>query len=354
MPERLSFLVNYLKDTYLAQSEQIVPPLILKGERGVGKSWVLNSLFTYLQTTIDSPQVIPIFVPFQLTGSNLVVNTSRLVDKAKHDALNDQKVGGLSATNLKFLLLMEGIDFLYNVSSGREHGLPKKAIGVISSQMTQFQHARELRSYLIENCKNVSMIATSSPDLRFTEDPDLPFFNFFNVIEVKPLSSQEALSYISYQVKEYQPTLELLEVLIQLYGPLIVDIADGSLALLNVFVAALFESSGRNQHDTSQNQLINKFKSLYFSNISPYVELASQNLSYVDRLLVDELVALGPTFTSKEVAHLPINLSKTFSNLESKLVIERTGKTRKSGFRFKKESFRSWLRFNKRLGLGSA
>ncbi len=353
MPDRLLFLVKYLKDTYLTPTEQIVPSLILKGERGVGKSWVLNSLFTYLQTRIDSPQVIPIFVPFQLTGSNLVVNTSRLVDKAKHEVLNDQKVGGLSPSNLKFLLLMEGIDFLYNVSSGREHGLPKKAMGVSSSQMTQFQHARELRSYLIENSKNVSMIATSSSDLRFTEDPDLPFFNFFNVIEVKPLSSQEALSYITSQVKADQPTLDLLELLIQLYGPLIVDIADGSLALLNIFVAALIGSSVRNQQGTPQNQLINKFKSLYFSNISPYVDLVNQNLSYVERLLVDELVCIKPTFTRKDVAHLPINLSKTFSNLESKSVIERTGKTRKSGFRFKKQSFRSWLRFNKRLGLGS-
>jgi hypothetical protein len=351
MPERLSFLVKYLKENYLAPSERIAPPLILKGETGVGKSWVLNRLYSEFGSNIADIPIRPVLVPFQLTASNLVTNISIAVEKEKRDALLDQKTGSFITGRTKFLLLMEGIDRLYNVPFGQEQGPPKKAIGAGASHLMQLQQARELRGYLIENSNNLSFIATSGPDLRFTEDADLPFFNFFNVIEVKPLSSQESLDYITMRVKECRPDLELLDIVIKLYGSLVVDIADGSIVLLNMFVGALSEASRQNKVGLSQNHRSNHFLTIYFGKLTPYVELIIQNLSYVERLLVDELIRLSANFSSRDIGRLDINLSRVLAKLESKGVIESVGETRKTSYRFRKESFRSWLRFHKRLEL---
>lgn len=353
MPKRLKFLVGYLKDKYLAPSDRPPPSLLLRGDMGAGKSWVLNQIFLDLEQNSDTTSLVPVRVPFQLTATNLVVNISKVLEKAKRSSIMGGKLNHADAQKKKFLLLIEGVDRLYNPPSARELSVPRRAIGSGASFITQVQHARELRAFLIENSKNVSVIATSNHDIRFIEDPDLPFFNFFNLIEVKPLSSQESLDYVASQLKGNPTADSLFALLVRLYGHVLIEIADGSIALLNLFVGGLFEISSRLGKGGVKKDAVEHFLALYFSNITPYVELTIQSLSFTERLLVDELTRAPTQFSSKDIDPLEINLSKTLSNLGAKLVIERVGEARPAAYRFRKESVRSWLRYHRRIDLGN-
>ena len=135
-PKRTEYLVNYLSKNILS-SKSTIAPTLLRGPEGCGKSWITSGLFALLE---KEPAVIPVWVPYRLSGKNLVPSIVKAVEKKEQQLLSE----GISISDVKkrkVVLFVERIDQLFNLT-GKEECLVLLAFLFVESELYLYkQHA---------------------------------------------------------------------------------------------------------------------------------------------------------------------------------------------------------------------
>lgn len=339
MPKRLSFLRDYICSKIKESKNGSVPPLLLKGASGVGKSWLLKEIEDEIN---KNDKLIGISIPLVLNANNLVSKISQLAS-VKEKELKSKK--GDAKKNVSFVILLEGIDSLFNVS--KDFRSKNKVFGKSAEYSHQIQHASELRSYLIENSRKISIIASSSENTQFIEDPDLPFYNFFNLIEVNSLNEIESLEYINEKIGKNRKALEIIDDLNKMDQHWPLHLTEGLISYINLFTGTALEVTTQK---ISTKETLNDFLVHYFNKIDPLVVKTIDNMSYSEKGLVDFICTLPFTFEARQINYPGINLSRSLSSLVNKQILI-PAPDRPNSFQFKSHVFRSWIRFNKRLDI---
>lgn len=341
IPKRTDYLVSYLSKN-LTSSKSTIAPTILKGPEGCGKSWITHILFQELEKEMS---LLPVWIPNQLSGKNLVTNIILEIEKKEQDLIKK----GVSLSDVrkkKIVLFIQRIDQLFNLT-GKERlsSLPKRAKGRGASYITQIHHASELRSFLIERRERISIICTSEVDTRFMDDPDLPFFNFFNVIDVKPLSPDESRELLLSKISVSNKALHTYK-LIEAFAVHAADIlTEGLISNINLLASAIFEVSELNKKNKSDSKLIENTLTTYFNMIAPAMENKILNLSYAEKSLMDDAIKLPFQFRVRDLSSSEKSVSKIILNLRQKNVIEPATPNSNLYYKISSALFRSWLRY---------
>lgn len=339
MPKRLSFLSDYICSKLSENKGGAIPPLLLRGPTGSGKGWVLSQIVTQLN---KSERFIPIVVPYMLNASHLVSRVSQTVANKEKELKQKKGDAKKRDSGYSYVILMEGIDVLFNVN--RDFRSQKKVFGKSAEYSQQIQHASELRSYLLENSRKVSIIASSSENTQFIEDPDLPFYNFFNLIEVNPLNEIESIEYINEKIGKHKQAMEIVSELDKKNPHWPTHLTEGLISNVNLFVGTALEVVVVN----NTNNKLKQFLIQYFNKLDPLLEKIVDGMSYSEKGLVDHLCSLPMTFDKRQIRHTGTNLSRSISTLVNKQILT-PSPNRENSFQFKSPVFRSWLRFNKQL-----
>lgn len=337
MPKRLSFLRDYICSKIKESKNGSIPPLLLKGPSGVGKSWLLKEIEGEIN---KNDRLVGISVPLVLNANNLVSKISSLVS-TKEKELKIKK--SETKKTVSYVILLEGIDTLFNIN--KDFRSKKKVFGKSAEYSHQIQHASELRSYLIENSRKITLIASSSENTQFVEDPDLPFYNFFNLIEVNALNEIESIEYVNEKIGKNKKAAEIIQDLEAADPHWPLHLTEGLISYINLFAGTALEIAAA-KHPA--NKQLNEFLVNYFNKLDPLVGKIVDSMSYSEKGLVDLLCTLPFTFEARNINYPGINLSRALSFLVNKHILI-PASDRPSSFQFKSHVFRSWLRFSKGL-----
>lgn len=350
-PEKITNITKYVVGLFLdsRREQAIPPPVIIKGGRGTGKSWILNSVFKELKEKQSVTGLIPVRVPLHLNATFLLQSIQREMDLSKIKFLDAVSDAGI-AKRTRFLLFIDEIDALFNTDVREK--MPARAFGRGASQFSQIQHAAQLRSFLIENNEKVSLLTTSNQDIRFTEDPEQPFYNFFNLLELSPLDSAQSSTYFFDRLKSTNDSLGLTRVIRGFNPDWIQNLTDGKILhihfLVDVFKKIELEDLGTPK---SLEDVLETILTTYFLKLTPYYELELSKLSYQEKLLVDLISLLHDGFTSREVQGFDSNISLVTTKLKDKLFLNVEGEGHAAKYYFASTSLKAFLRFFKKTNM---
>lgn len=342
IPKRTEYLANYLLSG-IGSSKNTIAPTLIKGPEGCGKSWITYLICSDLEK--QNSTILPVQVPYQLSGKNLVKNINRSIELGEQAlAQKGESLGDIRKRRV--VLFVDRIDRLFNLT-GKEKTpeKPKKVMGRAASNISQIMHAAELRSYLIERRERVSIICTSELDTRFMDDADLPFFNFFNVIEVKALSPDESREFLVSNFSENKKGLELFQLLESFSVHTIDTLTEGLIANINLLSSSLNECLESHKKNRMEIKLIEKMLAGYFNKISPAVEGKISQMSYSERVLIDEVIRLPGQFRLRDLSASDRKVSKLISSLREKGFLEPSLPTGTLYYKMTSSMLRSWLRY---------
>lgn len=345
LPKRTEYLVNYLFNQF-KELKNPSPPFLLKGCEGSGRSWILSLLAEKLS---KEQNLLVIKIPFLLNGQGLVEFINEEINRIKSSRIKLEQIS--EVRKKKIVLILEGLDRLFSLH-GRDpyKEMPRKAKGRGATQIQQIFHASELRSFLLENRSKVSLVGSSDLEAKFMNDPELPFFNFFNVIEIKPLSPDESRNYLSSQLGNSMEIKKIVEELEYLSLDAIHQLTEGLISYLNLF------------RDASLKVFISKTKKIdykmlqdilesYFISITPYMMNKVNQLSYSEGALIDRMAFLPPQFRGRDIKFDDQKISKYLIYLKKKGFIIFSPQD-SSYYKMTSSIFRSWLRFRKGMEIG--
>lgn len=341
IPKRTDYLTNYLFESIVSSKTPLAPTL-LKGAEGCGKSWVMSLLHSRLDKEMS---VIPVWAPYQLSGDGLAQNILRAIEVKEQELV--QKLGSYAdVKKRKIIVFLDRIDRLFNLT-GREKQLtlPKKAKGLGAAYFAQIAHASELRSLLIEKRDRISIVATSEADTRFMDDPEQPFFNFFNVIEVKPFSPDESREFLLSKIEAFPKAVELFKVLEGMSVDSVGQLTEGLISYILLLSSSLIEGALNAKSKTNDFKLLNQMLLIYFNKISPAMESKIALLSYSERALVDQACKLPYQFRTRDVRLPEKTVYKHVLNLKTKGVLDPATPTSTLYYKISSSTFRAWLRY---------
>jgi len=347
-PQRIKKISEYLISQYEESVENLPPPTILSGERGTGKSWILREVHHFLKTNSLENKIIPIELPLQLSPLGVVENIVRLCEESRLRVL--VKSSEFPTSVFRYILFIENIDTLLNLNVG-ETGftLPRRAKGKGAAQYDNLRHVGELRGYLIENSDKVSILASSSPNMGFISDSDQPFFQYFNLIDVKPLSSVECREYVLNGIGKNSNARSIGEVLDRYNKNWILILTDGKLSYINLLNNTLVDIGNELKTGTRLEEVIKELLQNYFYKIEPYVRSELADLSYSEKSIMDKIITIPDYFSLKSLSNYPTtdqNIWRLVNGLKSKGILE--SDPRSGFFSIKSPSVKAYLRFYRR------
>ena len=134
------------------------------------------------------------------------------------------------------MLIWDGLDKLYNIfSHDGSSKSPKRSYGAGSPINQKISYAAELRSFLIENSNKVTLVGTTT-HTDFMTDEDLPFFNFFNIINIEQLNHDESIEYVKSKIERNNKAIKLFEIVTSSERTAGINICDGKISYLNISI----------------------------------------------------------------------------------------------------------------------
>lgn len=348
-PTRYKNLLDYLFEHY--SGSNLRPPLLIRGEAGTGKSWMLKALFDRLEEKSTTTTILPIAMPLQLNAESLVLRIKKRIEKGMSKVLHESL---LINQNLRYVIFMEDIDKIYSVKSAlidKGHN----SAGRLAPIFAQLQHASELRRFLIEKSNKTTIVASCGLESTFIEDPKQPFFEFFNVIDLDPLDNSECIEYLKNKLNRIRMTslagsgIPLEEVLGQITSFWAFYLTDGRLSHLNLLADTIVECE-TNLGDAWDGALMEFFR-IYFRKIAPFCKFDLDRLTYTEKLLIDRISILPNDFAFSKIDVGKYNLSKYMLQLKEKRIISGAGKGTSARFKMTSNALKCWLRFYKQCDL---
>lgn len=326
------------------------PPTLIKGELGTGKSWLIHEIVANLKTEVKSNGLIPVYIPMQLSAHNLVDMIQTHINLEKSQVISQNK-NSTDSTKYRTLIILENIDILFNLSTSSGMFSKPKKIGRGSTQYSQLQYANELRRYLIENNSKVSILATTSENTYFIEDPEQPFYEFFNIIELGKLDNQQCIEYFKDSSKDYVPEKEasaLINTISNFNPKWILHITDGKISLINALIDSFLEKVLIKNKKKSGDSAYENFISSYFIKVTPFLTRELDKLGYSERILIDKISLIENSFMGSQVSFKEFNSSLFLQQLCKKNILEKEGVGKNTSYRMSSMAFKAWIRFSKR------
>lgn len=345
MPKRLQYIISLIIKRFKKSGNSLPAPLILRGESGVGKSWVLSQLSEQVLDISNEISIVPIVVKYHLTAKNIVTQLKIQIEKQEKKYYFKNEIEGTSKKQLKFVLIWDGLDKIYNIfSHDRSSKSPKRSFGAGSPITQKILYASELRSFLIENVGKVTLVGTSTY-IDFMTDEDLPFFNFFNIINIEALSHDESIDYVQNKIRRNERANKLFEFITSLESSAGIDICDGKISYLNIFSGSILEAV---ETEISKfKDLIKYFYALFFSKLNPFIDIEIKNLSEGEKILLSEIMDLPNNFHLKDVIDHGLNKTKLMRNLVNKEILSEEGRGKTRIFSIKSEALKKWIRYHR-------
>jgi hypothetical protein len=326
------------------------PPTLIKGELGTGKSWLIHEIVANLKTEVKSNILIPVYIPMQLSAHNLVDIIQTHINLEKSQVISQNK-NSTDSTKYRALIILENIDILFNLSTSSGMFSKPKKIGRGSTQYSQLQYANELRRFLIENNSKVSILATTSENTHFIEDPEQPFYEFFNIIELGKLDNLQCIEYFKDSSKDYVPEKEISALInaISTFNPKwMLHITDGKISLINALIDSFLEKVLIKNKKKNGDSVFENLISSYFIKVTPFFTRELDKLGYSERILIDKISLIENSFMGSKVSYKEFNSSLFVQQLCKKNILEKEGTGKRTSYRLSSMAFKAWIRFSKR------
>lgn len=243
------------------------------------------------------------------------------------------------------IFFLEGIERLFNTPPGIASKKNPK-MGRYANITDTIQEAHKLRKILLENTSKVAIISSSGPFTTFMEDPELPFYKFFNEITLTPLTPIESdkcftgLLKKNLQVDAKNPTFSELAN----YAPdWIFKLTGGNWILLQKLVQII--SLTKDAKNTIKNKsIVSDILEDYFTQLMPMLFLELEGLSREEKRVIENSFALATRFNTRDINSEINNPSLMAQRLVSKgfLSKDRTGA---GNYIFKHTALRTMLRY---------
>jgi hypothetical protein len=349
IPSTVKAIVEHLESTIQSSGSTASPPMILRGPPGVGKSWILKLLHRKLLETATS-RAIPIWIPFKLNPEGLVDTIRRRIASTRTSSLSKNIGKETVDPNPMRLLFLDDIDTLFNFDSLQSQPMlsHSRAHGAGVARSAQAVCAAELRSFLIENAANTTLVATSGEDISFMSDQDLPFFNFFNIINVPTISFDESRHYLIRRTRNKQLLSRIDNIFSSINSSWIYHLTDGKILYLNFLADAV---TNMENFPTSSLDSVADFLQSYFDWVSASAYCDLHRLSFYEKKLVDDAVHQAERFRPSDLRWEERKSSLLMRNLSDKGLLRRHGQGKTVEYSFSSAALKSYLRFRKQFAL---
>lgn len=329
------------------------PPTLIKGSVGSGKSWLIYEIVSQLKKDFKNTGLWPVYIPLQLSAYKLAETINSHVNFERSIAIKSLK-NGAEPAKYRSIIILENIDILFNLPTSTGTFLRPKKIGRGSTQYSQIQYANELRRYLIENSSKVSILATANDNTSFIEDPEQPFYEYFNILELDALDNQQCTDYVKDSLKDFLDDKEVTTILSAFNAfssRWILNITDGKISLLNSLVDAIVRCQFSKKIKGKGNLTVDSIIESYFMKITPIQIRILDSLAYSERVLLDQITFLQNSFLGSEASIKEFNSSLSIQQLCKKEILEKEGIGKQSTYRLKSMALKAWLRFSKKTNL---
>lgn len=329
------------------------PPTLIKGDMGTGKSWLITEILSCLKKEYKNFGSIPVYIPMQLSAHNLVETIQHQISMEKSRILSETK-NPLDPVKIKVLVIIENIDILFNLPTSTGNFSKPKKIGRGSTQYSQIQYANELRRFLIENNSKISILATTGESTSFIEDPEQPFYEFFNIIEINKMDNQQSLEYFKDSLKDYVEDKEInsfINTLSTFNSKWILHLTDGKISLINALIDSFLEKNLIKNKKRLKDGSFEGLISDYFIKVSPFFTRELDKLGYSERILIDKMTVIENSFSGSQVSFKNTNTSAFIQQLIKKHILEKDGSGKNATYRLTSMAFKSWVRFCKKCQL---
>lgn len=333
IPTVLQRVVEHLNDSFSGKSVGLPPPTIIKGPPGSGRSWILNEVKNCLKNKLQDRYLI-LDIPLKLSSSGLTKTIINYELQKKTKAVP------------YCLIIIDNIDFLLNIPNWQSGKRPTKAIGLAAATYRQYRDVSEFRRFLIEKSERYTVLATSGSNVTFMTDPELPFYQFFNVLEIKSLENLETKRFIRGCLKGQQSRLSLLDYLDAFYTNWPESITDGKLSFCQIFVDTLLELEEK--FLAEPNKMLEELIRLYFSRLSPFFNPQFNALSYSEKQIIDIMALLKENIYQSDLKSFKGNISVVLQQLRNKDIIKSNAMGHNAQYQFCSKTLKAYLRFYKR------
>lgn len=308
LPQKYSNLIDEIISRALKYAEKgkVLPPVIIKGGPYSGAYIINREIYKKINIGADK-NINTMLVGYKLTGSSLTSEISNEV------LVNNQKV------KKPTIVFIDGIDRLLNLSTKDVQRGAKRGRGAKSAEIIDESHS--LRKLLLENSNKLSIIASSGDNPSFMENPDLPFYKFFNEINVSPLSPQESAKYVFNQLKKnsnFDIKMEWLSDLGSASFEWPYRLTGGNLILLQRLIQVASHNSKMLSNANNKSIKVQTFLDEYFFQIQPLLYLETELYSR-EELRFIELAALADNIFSLK----NIGFGKGNTSLVAKKLVEK-------------------------------
>jgi len=363
IPRRINQITEYLVRLYMDNvGDTLPPPVIIKGHSGTGRSWVLNLIKQKLREQ-NTYNTCVINVPIQLSAKNLVRNIIEEISAISPNLMANNQKQGRKNPKQKIVLLIDNIDNLLNIEQGDQSPVPpdkvqksgttkfSRAIGTGAAKFNHIRDVSEFRSFLIENANQITVIASSSQDTSFMEDPEQPFFQFFNLIELKSFNSDELKEFIDNRLSPTEKDIITYLDDINFDWPTVC--CEGKITYAKFIIDAVKETKNEPDTQLDTEELVRRMILLFLGKISSSIDSVFHNLSYTEKKLLDIAVYLADGFYANQLntnnEFDGKNISQTLKTLKKKGII---GSDKEMGgynarYKFESSTFKAYLRYYK-------
>lgn len=320
------------------QTKILPPSTLISGERGVGKSWLFFHYYKHLLMNKKKNHIHPLYFGYQLSAQSLIESINRKIYELESESILSKK-NDETATD-KFILFVENIDKLFgNIKSAnpKQSSIKGRGINIYKS----ISHASALRSFLLQQHGKISLFATAE-SIEFMLDEELPFYNYFNLIEITPFNPKESFDYLKKKIQNEE--LELLNLMASIKEMDFYTLTEGKMSFLNEYSSSINIAS-RGKKKTNIDY-ISSFLSDYFQKTSIYIQSELDNLSAREKEVLDKLVHLPNEFTTNDIDIIRKGptLNATLDTLTHKNILSVNKLGNKKTFIFKKSLLKTWLK----------
>lgn len=271
-------------------------------------------------------------------GMNVIQLRVRLTDKNLSSEISRELMQARS-TKKPVIFTMDGVDRILNLPSRVQN--KSKKVGRNAKVADIIEESHRLRKILLENSNKVSLISSAGLNINFMEDPDLPFYKFFNEITISPLSAEESAKHLFSLIKKFNSAETKNKVLTEL-GEISYEwpykITGGNWLLIQKFHQVI--STNKFGSIKTPASVIDE----YFLQLYSVFLLETSALSREERRFVEGAALLSTVFSLKDLNFDEGNASLVAKNLVEKGILSKIEKT-KGEYKFCHTALRTFIRY---------
>lgn len=336
-------IISDIEDSTMEYPEQ---NYIIQGQRGYGKTTLLNRLFLEVKNSEKlNAWLIPIIFPEEQYNIRKLyslwesiaeeldeiegfygiydgITENEEIEEYEHRSFNIL-IEYLRKNKKKILLFIDNIGDVLNKFSEKEH-----------------QRLREV----LMTCPDIRIVGASSEILEHTSDYSKPFYQFFKVIELKGLSSEETkqlLSTLGDQTQGIDEKIDRNSARIEALRRLTGGVPRTIVLLFDIFM----DEEGDSFKDLE----------LILDRVTPLYKHRMDNLSHIEQEIVNTIALNWDAMATKDIAQkmrMPSkNISAQLNKLEKNRVVEKIAENKKNySYQIKERFFNIWylMRFGRR------